>query len=180
MNMAAPPQNHPATPTLTNDLASDKHCIFRFSESWFAVPAMSVVEITVAPPIAKVPASHRFLEGLCHLRSEFIPVIALSQVMGMNNTQTPDDALQLMLFAGKRRSAIRVSEVPALQSIETFVTQDGKEDIGDANPCIGTANFRDMIIRVLDPNTLQARVAHSLETQWRQIAGTTANTSSNV
>ena len=63
---------------------SDKHCVFRSGTSWFSLPAVSVREITIAPDLVPVPQCHASLAGLCHLRSEFIPVISLAALLDID------------------------------------------------------------------------------------------------
>ena len=67
--------------TLADHSASDKHCVFLSGREWFSVPAVAVREITIVPPLVKVPESDASLAGLCHLRSEFVPVVLLNSLL---------------------------------------------------------------------------------------------------
>lgn len=156
-----------ATAMLSDLSGSDKHCIFRYGQSWFSLPAISVREITIAPDLVKVPNCDQSLAGLCHLRSEFIPVISLTQLLSVDASQNSGAHDNLMVINGHSVWALLIAEVAALESLETLVAPEGRSDDMNPTPVTGTAMFRDQIVSVLDPNIIFRIVHHSLETHWR-------------
>lgn len=169
--------------TATEDLATaeptdlNKHCIFRCDQSWFSVPATTVREITVAPDLVAVPNSHPALAGLCHLRSEFIPVLSLTELLNGEDAENTDVASNLLVLRGSSVWAMQIAEAAALQSLETLVTPDVRSDDLSSSPITGTAMFRDQIVRVLDPVCLLRLAQQSLETDWR---GTSSMTQQDI
>ena len=146
---------------------SDKHCIFRCDRSWFSLPAICVREITIAPDLVRVPNCHRSLAGLCHLRSEFIPVLSLTQLMSVDPAQTAERHGNLMVVNGSSVWAMQIAEAAALESLETLVAPEARMDDLNTTPVTGTAIFRDQIVRVLDPVIVFRMAQQSLETLWR-------------
>ena len=157
------------SPTATmHDLSgSDKHCIFRCDRSWFSLPATSVSEIAIAPELVQVPNCHPSLAGLCHLRSEFIPVLSLTRLMNVDTKQTTETHGKLMVIHGSSVWAMLIAEAAALESLETLVTPDLRPDDLNPTPVTGTAMYREQIVRVLDPITLYRMAQQSLESHWR-------------
>lgn len=153
---------------MLSDLSgSDKHCIFRYDQSWFSLPAISVREIVIAPDLVGVPNCDKALAGLCHLRSEFVPVISLTQLLGAGANQSAGAHGNLMVINSGSVWAMLIDEAAALESLETLVTPDNRIDDMDPTPVTGTAMFRDQIVRVLDPNVVFRMARESLEDYWR-------------
>ncbi|MCG8653485.1 MAG: chemotaxis protein CheW [Pirellulales bacterium] len=157
-----------ATPPMTGNLpGSDKHCVFRCGRSWFSLPAVSVREITIAPDLVQVPQCGHALAGLCHLRSEFIPVISLSHLLDTNAAAISTSQNTLLVINGSCVWAMAIAEAAALESLETLVTPDVRMDDLQPSPVMGTAMFRDQIVQVLDPNNLFRMAQQSLEGLWQ-------------
>lgn len=146
--------------------AMDKHCVVRIGSSWFSVAADAVREITVAPELVPVPQCHPALAGLCHLRSEFVPVIALEALLDFEGNANPNDQAKLIVLEGQHLWALRIAEAASIESLETLVAPEMRMDDRNLTPVIGTAMFRDQIIRVLDPNLVFQLAQHALEDDW--------------
>jgi len=159
----------PADVTSSN-VDSAKQFVFRTGELWFSVPAIAVREVTVAPELVQVPGCPRSLAGLCHLRSEFIPVVGLEELLEIDGIQPIERQDKLIVLSGRVSWAIRVAEAAALESLETLISPESRSDEGTATPVMGTAMFRDQIVRVLDPNAILRLAQKSLEQSWQPIA----------
>lgn len=160
----------PTTTSLSDIPASNKHCVFRCGDSWFSVPAVSVREIVIAPELVRVPHCHRALAGLGHLRSEFLPVIALGALLGSDQPMDLSEHDCLLVFAGSSVWSLLIAEAAALESMETIVSQEARPE-NTGNVSIGTAMFRDRIVRVLNPNGLLAAAQQVFEQHWHRSAG---------
>jgi chemotaxis signal transduction protein len=148
--------------------ASDKHCIVRIGTSWFSIPADAVREITIAGELVAVPHCHRVLAGLCHLRSEFVPVIALDALLDVDGLRDARESGKLVVIGGRNVWALGIAEAAAIESLETLVAPETRIDDGNSSPVLGTAMFRNQIVRVLDPNTVFRLAQQALENQWRR------------
>ena len=146
---------------------SDKHCVFRCDRSWFSLPAVSVREITIMPELVRVPNCHQALAGLCHLRSEFIPVLSLTQLMNAGDAPSTESHGKLMVVNGGSAWAMQIAEAAALESLETLVAPEARMDESNPTPVTGTAMFRDQIVRVLDPMIIFRMAGQSLQSLWR-------------
>lgn len=163
---------HTLTPNRTPaDLATNadtgKQFVFRTGALWFSVPATAVREVTIAPQWVSVPGCHPSLQGLCHLRSEFIPVIALQQLLDLDGIAANERQDKLIIFGGRISWAIPVIEAAALESLETLITPELRQEDAHPNLIMGTAIFRDQIVRVLDANAILRLAQKSLEESWR-------------
>ena len=155
-----------------DSLGNQKHCVFRCDDAWFSVPAMAVREIVVAPQIVRVPHCHPALAGLAHLRSEFVPVARLQQLLDQEAIEagtpaeiSPTDCL--LIFEGSSVWSLLISDTAALASLETIVSPEAG---GDArhNSVIGTAMFQERIVRVLSPTELLGTAQRCFEDFWTQ------------
>ncbi len=160
-----------ATPALSQLSPSDKHCVFRCGRSWFSVPAISVREISIAPQLVRVPDCHPSLAGLCHLRSEFVPVISLGALLDIDETTfDPADLShgqdRLLVINSTSVWSLLIAEAAALESLETVVTPEVRMEDANLGAVMGTAMFRDKIVRVLNPNSLYRLAQLALEDLW--------------
>ena len=161
-------RTEPKSPETITDLsASDKHCVFRSASSWFSLPAVSVREISIAPDLVQVPNCHPALAGLCHLRSEFIPVIMLNALFGFDASVVSQPHNKLMVMHGHSAWALLIAEAAALESIETLVTPESRGDDANQTAITGTCMFRHQIVRVLDPTRVFRLAQLALEDYWR-------------
>lgn len=143
----------------------DKHCVFRVGEGWFSIPATAVQEITLASEIVRVPGSHALLAGLCHVRSEFVPVLQLNALLQEAVIESDADQKLLVIEGTGGHWALLIDDVVALESLETLIHPDQRFD-GSASPILGTATCRDQIVRVLDPNGVFRLSQKSLLDSW--------------
>jgi chemotaxis signal transduction protein len=160
----------PTNATLSDVPAFNKHCVFRCSDSWFSVPAVSVREVVLAPELVRFPNCHRALAGLGHLRSEFVPVIALETLLNLQQRESRSADDCLLVLEGNCVWSLLISESAALQSLETIVSQESLAE-NTNNVVIGTAMFQDRIVRVLNPNGLLATAQHAFEQYWNEADG---------
>lgn len=158
-----------ATIDRPNNTDAGKQFVFRTGSLWFSVPAIAVREVTIAPQWVRVPGCHSSLQGLCHLRSEFIPVIALQQLLNLDGITGNERQDKLIIFGGRISWAIPVVEAAALESLETLITPELRQEDGNPNLIMGTAIFRDQIVRVLDANAVLRLAQKSLEESWRDV-----------
>jgi chemotaxis signal transduction protein len=157
-------------------VASDKHCVFRSGATWYSLPAISVREITIAPAMVNVPLSHRALAGLCHLRSEFIPVLLLSTLLEIEDQRITQSNNKLMVMNGTSSTwALLIAEAAALESLETIMSPESRLDDSHQSPVMGTAMFHDQIVRVLDPNRLFRLAQQMLDSTWSRRHSATAS-----
>ena len=159
-------------------LDADRHCVFRCYDNWFAINATAVREITFSPHLSIVPGSHSLLAGICHLRSEFLPVIRIDALLGDGPVDQCDDQKLLVLGSGTAPWAILISEVAALVALDTLTGGDMNVDDPISSVLLGTAMFGDEVVRVLDAHHLQQWSQRQLEHDWRTFAST--STSSGI
>ena len=153
--------------------ASDKHCVFRSGSSWFSVPAVTVREVVILSALVRVPSCDSSLVGICHLRSEFVPVILVNRLLDVGLEQPLEPQNKLIVIRGTGGNGvgawgIRITETAALESLETLGSPENRTDDEVLTPVMGTAMFRDQIVRVLDPTSLYRQMRRVLEEHWSQ------------
>ncbi len=157
----------PTHASLSSIPDSNKHCVFRSGEFWFSVPAISVRQIVIAPELVRVPNCHRALIGLGRLRGEFVPIVALGTLLEMEQANDVSADACLLVLEGSCIWSLLISEPAALESLETIVSQEALGE-NTSNLVIGTAMYRDCIVRVLNPNGLLATAQRVLDQFWNR------------
>ncbi|QDT07169.1 CheW-like domain protein [Rubripirellula lacrimiformis] len=158
-------------PNASSDVGSayDKHCVFRSGASWFSVPAVAVREIAIMPDLVRVPSCPSSLDGICHLRSEFIPVVSIHSLLEHHeddDTTGHEKLVVLPCGSGLGSWALRIAEAASLVSLETLGTSECPTTAASQTSIVATAMYRDQIVLVLDPNSLYREVRIALEDFW--------------
>lgn len=144
--------------------ASEKFCVLRGGDSWFAVPATSIREVGPCPPWVPVPGGGLPVVGICHWRNEFLPVIALTAVMGdaseTASSQTTAGQMVIMTHSSGPWLML-VDQVTTLETLEVALTCRGEHEGGSM--VLGTAACRDRVVRVLNPAALFRQVEQAIQ-----------------
>ena len=181
MNHLTQSHRDPAIRDLAGD---DKHCVFRIGSAWFSIPAMAVREILPTSSIVSVPASHPSLAGVCHVRSEFIPVLRLAALLQESDEGTRENQKMLVIEGAGGRWALLMDEVVALESLETLIHPDYRPEVTHSptprSPVLGTATCRNQIVRVLDPNGVFRLAQEFLLDSWQLLTETRRPTNSTA
>lgn len=124
------------------------HCIFRHGCAWLAFPATSIRQAMACPQMVSVPRTPATIVGLCHVRSEFIPVLTLDALIGERSRS--DEGVLLIIDDSDGPWAVLVEEVSALKQLEV---SDAPECASGSPPSAvtGWATLGDAVIQVLDP-----------------------------
>lgn len=154
-----------AAPTALETELGNKHCIFQCGESNNAISATSVREVTQAPTLVPVPRCPPALAGLCHIRSEFIPVVYLPPLVGDRESSSRGSRQLLVLSSTIGPWALMIDRVLAIDTIETHVDADHRTE-GQRSALLGTATYKSTVVRVLDPQALHQLVQQSRHQQW--------------
>lgn len=152
--------------TLTYDrekTVAPTFCVFRHRTSWLAFPAHSVREVLVRPEMVVVPGTPESFIGLCHLRSEFIPVLNLS--CALSGSSESDGSIMLVLDDADGPWAVLVDQVRSLQALEMSDAPEGDPAQAET-PVIGWATFNDEVIQVLDSSRIRHGAEHALAVMW--------------
>jgi chemotaxis signal transduction protein len=135
-------------------VSCDKYCILRRGEYWFGLPAFLVREITLAENMVPVPGAAKILAGLCHLRSEFVPVLHLPTLSPEDDAPAAGTAQLIVLTGAPGPWGLVVDEVARLEPLEVSVSTDPRGEDTWSAAVMGSASYRGRVIHVLDPNAL--------------------------
>jgi chemotaxis signal transduction protein len=144
----------------------EKYCIVRKGNSWFAIPALSVREITSSDSAIPVPRSHPVLAGLCQLRNEFLPVLRLFDRTEQEPSAPKRDTPLLVITGLSGTWAFEVDEIAGLASLDVSVDADTRSSDGWLAAVMGSATYRDKVVRLLDANRLYRLAERELRGAW--------------
>lgn len=145
---------------------TDHYCVFQAGDAIWAIAASSVREIADAAPIVAVPEAPAELIGVCHIRMEFVPVLSLHGLLGEGLHDHPPAEFLLILNSGEGPWALPIQRALSLQALEIAVGETGFD--GQLRPAgiLGTATFRDDVLRIVDASWLYRRAHETIESRW--------------
>lgn len=149
-------------------LQTPTHCVFRRGASWLALPATAIREAIPRPKIVSVPATSSAFVGLCHVRSEFIPV--LNPDLYVNGGHGPAEEIMLIVDDADGVWALLVDEVSSLRSLEMSDAPEAADD-DCSSAVIGWATAGNTVIQVLDPYRLHELASRDLAAEWGAATG---------
>ncbi len=180
--MIAPTLAQNESQTAKPDISSSsKHLLFRSDGHWYAVPAIAVRQITTSPERIAIPNCHGALAGVCHLRSEFIPVVSISGLQGLTSAANDETQKTLLVINGKATWALLIAEAGSIETLDVVRSQAIKaadqlpnDHASENHPGgtieSGTAMHEGEILRVLDPDSLYRETQRLIENNWQASA----------
>ena len=147
---------------------SDRYCVFQTGSSWFALPALSVREVSVRPKVDAVPRSDAVLAGICHIRNEFLPVVSLRALSGETDASATAEQQMLVIVGLDGPWGLLIDRAVALEPLETSFAADSELADGWPGALTGSASHGDEVVRVLDPDRLYRLVVNVLERSWNE------------
>ncbi|MBX3437656.1 MAG: chemotaxis protein CheW [Planctomycetaceae bacterium] len=143
----------------------DQYCIFHVGKAEFAVSAASVREVADLVPIVDVPHSAPVLKGLCHHRNEFLPVLSLPALLSESTTQDVHAHFLLVMEGVDGPWALPITRAVGLESLEmASIGETAGETLREL--VMGTASFRDSVVRILDADRLYQSAVDVLCDVW--------------
>ncbi len=144
---------------------SDHYCVFRVDQNTFALAATDVREIVEMVPVVAVPRSAPCLAGLCHLRNEFVPVLSLPSMLGTPCVDRNKTEYLLVVDGPEGIWSLAISQAIGLERLEMASTGATHAD-SHSRVVVGTASFRDRVVRILDSGRLYRMAVEVLEHAW--------------
>ena len=141
------------------------YCVFRRGIFWFALPALSVREVLLRPAITLVPNARALLTGLCHVRSEFLPVLNLGPLLGGDAPLLTSEAQMLVVESADGHWGLLVDQVAALTPLETSVAPE-ENSTPWFTAVLGWATYQDQLVRVLEPAVFYRMAESCFEEGW--------------
>ncbi|TWT58122.1 CheW-like domain protein [Thalassoglobus neptunius] len=140
-------------------------CIFRKGRTWLAMPASVVREVMPRPAFVSIPRTHRVLSGMCHIRSEFIPVLNLSSLLPSETVG--HEPFLLIVEDTDGDWSILVDEVDSLAMLETSDAPENSQS-GWNETVIGWATLQDRVVRLLDHVRFRQLAETEMKDSWKR------------
>lgn len=156
--------NHHTGTSAILSMPTATHCVFRRGSFWLALPAIAVREAMPRPDMVFVPGTPNIFVGLCHVRSEFIPVLNLDSVLPEYDHS--DDIVMLVVDDTDGPWAVLVDEIMSLRALE--ISDAPVTDVFDTScVVIGWATHGTHVIQVLDQSRVRMRAEQELAAMWQ-------------
>ncbi len=147
---------------------SDRHCVFQSGDGWFGIPALSIRSIVPRPAISRTPYSDPILQGISHVRNEFVPVVSFQSLTQVQYESSPGSEQQLLLITGPQGPwGLLIDQAIALAALETSIsTFSGRHDKW-SSITVGSATYQNQVIQILDPAAMYQYASNLLEMYWQ-------------
>ncbi len=150
------------------------HCVFRRGSTWFAFPAESIREVCERPTLVNVPGCTRLLAGLCHVRSEFTPVIRLDHLLSEHQDALNEEPQMLVLRDGDGAWGVLADEVRALVSLEPSAGEEVANTDCWTGCITGWAAWEGESVRVLHAGNMRDLIEKELDRNWNTTSAASA------
>jgi chemotaxis signal transduction protein len=158
------PFNHHHGTSAVLSMPTATHCVFRRGSFWLALPAIAVREAMPRQNMVFVPGTPNLFVGLCHVRSEFIPVLNLNSVLP--DCDDSDGNIMLVVDDTDGPWALLVDEVTSLRALE--ISDAPVADVLDTSCVIvGWATHGSDVIQVLDQTRVRMLAEQELAAMWQ-------------
>ena len=155
--------------TASTNNVCDQYCVFRADDAEYAVSAELVREVADLVPIVPVPEAPPMLVGMCHLRTEFIPVLGVNSLIGAGQSHLRDASCLLVIDSEDGPWALIIQRALTLEVLEVGDTDAQGDWDNVSRMTLGTATYRDRVVRVLDASRMYRIAAETLEVQWSSL-----------
>jgi chemotaxis signal transduction protein len=141
-----------------------RYCVFRNDLSWFAVPSLEVREVMNRPETVFIPGTPDLFIGLCHVRSEFIPVLNLKSVLA--EPSESNEKILIILDDPDGVWGFLADEVASLQDLD--ISDAPEADCLEGHcTVIGWATSGDVVIQILDSSRIRQLAEQELAVMWQ-------------
>lgn len=156
--------NHHHGTSAVLSMPTATHCVFRRGSCWLALPAIAVREAMPRQNMVFVPGTPNIFTGLCHVRSEFIPVLNLDSVLP--DCDDSDGNIMLVVDDTDGPWGVLVDEVTSLRALE--ISDAPVADVLDTSCVIvGWATHGSHVIQVLDQSRIRMLAEQELAAMWQ-------------
>ena len=144
---------------------NEKYCVFRKGRTWLALSANVVREVMGRPAFVSIPQTHQVLSGLCHIRSEFIPVLNLSSLLPTE--PVGKEPFLLIVDDTDGDWAILVDEVDTLATLESSDAPEEIQNLWDQT-VVGWATHRGKVVRLIDHARFRQLAEQEMNDSWKR------------
>ncbi len=109
-------------------------CTFRIAGEDYAIDIMRVREIIQPLPVTPVPRAPAFVEGVCRLRGEVIPVVDVRKRFGFPAGPPTRKTRFLIVNVGRRRLGLVVDEVCEVLRVPSGELRAAPALVGESGP----------------------------------------------
>ena len=105
--------------------------VFRVGEEEFAIKISEIKEIIRIPSMIKVPSAPFYVEGLCALRGELLPVVNSHKLFGMTNINLSENCRIVIVDINGKSVGLITDKVSEVISIEKSTIKEPPSSIKD-------------------------------------------------
>jgi purine-binding chemotaxis protein CheW len=131
-----------------------RHVVFRIGADRYGLALATVREVVTQAAMSQVPRAPLAIRGIMNLRGRVVTVLALAELLGIENAAPIDGGKVLILDRGKRDLGLLVTGVEGIWALEDLAPAPG-----EAMPSVrGVAHHGSGAVTVLDADGLEKQI----------------------
>jgi len=144
-----------------------RHCVFRSGENWFGIPAEAIRGIVPRPEIAPLPHADASLKGVCHIQNEFMPVVSLRALSGIQYENSDAEQQLAILLNPQGPWGLLIDAADALAELEISISKFSDESDPWSRVIVGSASWNCQVLQILDSEAIHQYASRLLEMYWQ-------------
>ena len=113
----------------TDPSLATQYVTFRVGELLFGLDVGQVQEVLRAQPMTPVPLAPKAIRGLVNLRGQIITAIDLRSMIGMDDTDSPEPAMNVVVHAEGERISLLVDSIGDVLEMDPVDYEDTPDTI---------------------------------------------------
>lgn len=116
----------------------------------FAINVFKVREVIRMPKITALPQQHPVVVGVAHLRSATVPVLNLSQAIGMKPQEVTDDASLIITEYNRRTQAFLIGGVERILNMNWEEIESPPKTTGRGHYLTAITRHEEKLVEIID------------------------------
>lgn len=127
---------------------------FTLNGQLFGIPLLSIKEVRTYAPPATLPKSSKWLLGVLNLRGDFIPVVALSDLLNIGEFAPTPTSFTIVAYVEGKTYGLAVDRVEDMVDVSEDAVHPVPGGSAEGSPVTGLLSHEMGTIQMLDINRL--------------------------
>ncbi|MEQ6884854.1 chemotaxis protein CheV [Salicola sp. Rm-C-2C1-2] len=126
----------------------------------FAINVFKVREVIRMPKITALPQQHPVVVGVAHLRGTTVPVLNLSQAIGMKPQEVSDDASLIITEYNRRTQAFLIGGVERILNMNWEEIESPPKTTGRGHYLTAITRHEEKLVEIIDVEKVLSEIVH--------------------
>lgn len=135
-----------------------KLVVFKLDSEYYALAIDVVREIVVPEKLSRLPQMPYFMEGICNLRGQVVPVMSLRKRFGMISLEPEESSRMIVVEIEGSKVGCLVDDVVGVETVRSDDIQQPPIVLSDSGSVVlGVVQIDGRLVAVLEPTRIVDR-----------------------